>query len=120
MSQVGFLLATSMGDWGPFKQAFEGALDNSHHVTYHPANGAKGKQTDIQTAANELANGTVPCDIIVTAGTGAAVACKTAQGSAANPKQLIFASVGDAALSGLAPTKGGNFTGCCNGQANKA
>jgi len=83
----------------------------------HPPSGADGKDSAILKAAKDLADDR-SIDIIVTAGTAAALACK--QFTQANQKPFIFASLGDAQRSGLLPQPGGNFTGGCNGQANLA
>src|SRR5262249_35301940 len=78
-----------------------------------PANGAKGDPQDIATTAINFANDP-DCKVIVTAGTGAALACK----AATQTKPFVFASVGDPTLTGLVPgVDADNFTGGNNPQA---
>lgn len=115
MSKIGFLLATTQRDWAPYITAFKRKLQTHAPVKIHPPNGADGDANAILQAAKDLANDNT-IDVIVTAGTGAALACK--QATQANRKPFIFASIGDAQISGLLPQSSGNFGGCCNGQAN--
>ena len=61
---------------------------------------------------------TQPFDVIVTATTEAALACKRAMPLPNQKEQFVFASVGDPMLSGLIPTAGGNFTGGSNLQVD--
>src|SRR5690349_3597644 len=119
MPTVGFLLACNDTDWGRFIDAFTthlnqlnpGANPTIKYVPPRP-NGADGDSVQIQAAAHALATDAA-VDVIVTTGTGAALALK--QETQANSKPFIFASVGDAAISGLLPWPGGNFSGGSNG-----
>lgn len=116
--KVGFLLATTPDHWKRYIKWFKDklrTLNPTANVTVSPPNGADGDPTIIHQTAVDLANNS-SVDIIVTAGTLAGVECKTA--TQMNQKPFVFASVGDAAISGLTPQPGGNFTGGCNGQAN--
>ena len=113
MQSVGFLLATKPNHWAKYIQWFKAKLRtlNDADVIVLPPNGAAGDRNTILDNARYLAN---HFDVIVTAGTQAALACKEA--TQTNRKPFVFASVGDAAISGLTPHHGGNFTGGCNGQ----
>jgi ABC-type uncharacterized transport system substrate-binding protein len=114
MSNVGFLLATSPNDWSSYVARFKTklkALNPNASVNVYPTNGAGGDADAVLQAATYLANN---CNVIVTAGTMGALACQKA--TQANQKPFVFASVGDARISGLTPQPGGNFTGGSNGQ----
>jgi ABC-type uncharacterized transport system substrate-binding protein len=116
MSNVSVLLATNPTDWNSYLAKFKNKLKKlnpSAQVSVYPSGGAGGVAAAVQTAAMHLA-GDKSVDVIVTSGTMAALACK--QATQVNQKPFVFASVGDAALSGLSPQPGGNFTGGCNGQ----
>ena len=116
MSNVSFLLATKPNDWNSYVTSFKNKLKKLNpnaRVTVYPAGGAGGDAAAGQKAGMDLA-GDNTVDVIVTAGTMAALACK--QATQVNQKPFVFASVGDAASSGLSPQPGGNFTGGCNGQ----
>jgi ABC-type uncharacterized transport system substrate-binding protein len=108
--EVGFLIATSPSDWVRYINTFKQALNTPQvHITFVPPGGAKG---DPQTIAQAAAHLAITSEVIVTAGTGAALACK----GATQTTPIVFASVGDPAISGLIPQPGGNFTGGSNQQ----
>lgn len=114
--RLGFLLAENDTDWGDYITAFEGEitrLGTDVAITYMPLrpNGAGGKINEIRNAATYLASNS---DVIVTAGTAAALALKQATEATLTP--FVYASVGDPGLSGLMPRPGGNFTGGTNQQ----
>ena len=110
--QVAILVSTTNDDWKDYIKSFENALKTKAVISYHPPGGANGDAATIIETAEYLAK--TNADVIVTAGTGAALALKRA--TAANSKQFVFASVGDPAISGLLPQPGGNFTGGSNQQ----
>jgi putative ABC transport system substrate-binding protein len=106
------LIAASPGNWNRYIGWFKAKLRTPNvNITLLPPNGADGDPTAIQQAANYLA---ANVEVIVTASTQAALACKAATQSTAT--QVVFASVGDPAISGLSPQAGGKFTGCSNQQ----
>jgi len=114
--RLGFLLAEKWDNWDTYIDAFEkeiARLKTDVIITYAPPrpDGADGDAASIEEAADYLAKNT---DIIVTAGTRAALALKRATATTKTP--FVFASVGDPGLSGLTPQKGGNFTGGHNQQ----
>jgi len=110
---IGFLTATTPQDWTRYIQWFNGALKHNIQIKRLPVNGAKGNPQEIAKAATYFANDP-DCKVIVTAGTGAALACKLAT----QTKPFVFASVGDPTLTGLVPgVDGNNFTGGNNRQA---
>jgi ABC-type uncharacterized transport system substrate-binding protein len=113
MAKVGFLLATTQSDWGNYIGAFKARLAqlNNASVTVKPANGADADPAVIRQAALDLAGSS---DVVVTAGTQAALICQ--QVIPPTGKQFVYASVGDAGVSGLSPQAGGSFTGGSNGQ----
>lgn len=113
-NSVGFLLATNPSDWGTYLSWFKTklrTLNPAAGVKVYPPGGAGGEWADVLQAATDLVN-EAGIKVIVTAGTQGALACK--QATQANPKNFVFASVGDAQLSGLMPS--GHFTGGSNGQ----
>jgi putative ABC transport system substrate-binding protein len=116
--KIGFLIAPKLGDWTRYVQWFNAKLVHNIPIKKWPANGANGDPQTIRDAANLLANDR-DIKVIVTAGTGAALACKAATQS--NRKPFVFASVGDPMLSGLVPVPGSqdNFTGGNNRQADQ-
>jgi putative ABC transport system substrate-binding protein len=89
-------------------------MPSGTNITFLPPGGAVGDPVKISAAANYFAQNAF--DVVVTAGTEAALACKTAM--QANQRQFVFASVGDPAISGLIPASGGNFTGGSNLQVS--
>jgi len=110
---IGFLTATTPQDWNRYILWFNGALKHNIRITRLPTNGAKGNPQAIATTAINFANDPA-CKVIVTAGTGAALACK----AATQTKPFVFASVGAPTLTGLVPgVDGNNFTGGNNRQA---
>jgi ABC-type uncharacterized transport system substrate-binding protein len=113
-ANVGFLLATTPSDWATYLAAFRSKLrqlNPSARLKVHPSGGAGGDPNDVLTAARDLASDT-NIQVIVTAGTQGALACKTAT----TTKPFVFASVGDATISGLAGPANRNYTGGSNGQ----
>lgn len=113
MAKVGFLLATKPNDWNAYLASFRQQLMNGVTVSIQPPGGAGGDANVIRQTAITLANDNT-IDIIVTAGTLAALELQAA--TQANQKPFIYASVGDAKISGLLPQPGGNYTGGSNGQ----
>ena len=110
---IGFLTATTPQDWARYIQWFNGALKHNIQIRRLPQNGARGDPLVIATTAINFANDPA-CKVIVTAGTGAALACK----AATQTKPFVFASVGAPTLTGLVPgVDGNNFTGGNNRQA---
>jgi len=113
MSEVGFLLATAPEDWDPYVKKFIRKLGNRANVTVLPPKGANGNPDDIRRTAEYMVN---YFDVIVTAGTAAALICKEATRLNKHPP-VVFASVGDAGLSELdKPQPGRWYTGGSNGQ----
>jgi putative ABC transport system substrate-binding protein len=120
--KIGFLLAAKKLTWSDFISAFEGKLKTlswtpgtNLNIDYQEANGDEAQYETIATSF--VAAGV---DVIVTAGTEAAVACQIA--TRGNPISVVFASAGDPVYSGLvtsltAPT-GTNLTGCSNMQTD--
>jgi len=119
---IGFLVAATTAGWQPYTEAFEEGLltygwvkGTDYNIDYEPPGGAAGDLKAIQDAAKQFVKSGV--DLIVTAGTEAAKACRDA--TAIVP--IVFASVGDPVDSGLVAklsTPGGNLTGCSNMQTN--
>jgi putative ABC transport system substrate-binding protein len=135
--KIGFLVAAEPKVWHPYCKAFEeelkgkgwtigpgaGAKDVS--IDYEPTDntgtviGASGNANTYAIVANQFVSN--PVDVIVTAGNAAALACKIATQSQANPTPVVFASVGDPLGCGLVQNlspPGGNLTGCSNGQVD--
>jgi ABC-type uncharacterized transport system substrate-binding protein len=109
VKRVGFLVATTPNDWKRYIQWFEAKLKRLNpnvEIHYEPPGGADGDAATIMETAAYLAKYT---DVVITAGTGAALALKTATQDNRTP--FVFASIGDPGLSGLTPQPGGNFTG---------
>ena len=74
--EIGFLVATTPADWKRYIKWFKDALTTPHfEIDLSPPRGAKGDPKKIAAAAAYLAS---YADIIVTAGTEAALACKEA------------------------------------------
>ena len=72
--EVGFLVAASQSDWAPYIGKFRQRLTTPNvNITLLPPGGAKGDPVKISTTANYLAQNS---EVIVTAGTQAALACK--------------------------------------------
>jgi ABC-type uncharacterized transport system substrate-binding protein len=113
--QVGFLVATAEDDWKRYIKWFKDALKTDAVISYHPPGGANGDAAEINETAAYLAG---RVDVIVTLGTGAALALKRATATTKTP--FVFASVGDPGISGLTPQPGGNFTGGSNQQVGLA
>ena len=91
-SEIGFLVATTPADWKRYIKSFKDALTTPHfEIDLSPPRGAKGDPKKIAAAAAYLAS---YADIIVTAGTEAALACKEATRKDKSPP-FVFASVGD-------------------------
>jgi putative tryptophan/tyrosine transport system substrate-binding protein len=128
--KIGFLVAATPSVWQGYKKAFEdglkakgwtigngtGAKDVS--IDYQPKDGAGGKPDTYASAANQFVT-TNPVDVIVTAGTAAAQACRSATSSI----PIVFASAGDPVGCGLVQSlakPGGNVTGCSNMQLDQA
>jgi hypothetical protein len=112
MFQVGFLLATAPDDWKDYIKAFTNKLNKIADVTVLPPKGSNGNADDIRKTAEYMVD---HFDVIVTAGTLAALICKDATNTIRTP--VVFASVGDAGLSGLdMPEPGRWYTGGSNGQ----
>ena len=110
--EVGFLVATTPSDWAPYIGWFKARLTTPNvNITFLPPGGAAGDPVKISKAAKYLAENS---EVIVTAGTQAALACKAE--TQTNQTPFVFASVGDPTISGLSPQPGGNFTGCSNQQ----
>jgi putative ABC transport system substrate-binding protein len=107
--ELGFLVAAKMSYWGPYIEWFKAKLQTPVNITFLPPGGADGDPGEISDAAKYLAE---HCEVIVTSGTEAALACK----AATQTTPFVFASVGDPAISGLSPQPGGNLTGCSNQQ----
>jgi hypothetical protein len=117
--KIGFLVATKQGDWSRYIQWFEDKLKHKNMpIEKKPGGGAGGDTQKIIDAAVEPANDP-DVKVIVTAGTGAALALKAA--TQMNRKPFVFASVGDPTLSNLVPVPGStdNFTGGNNRQAQE-
>jgi hypothetical protein len=110
MSEVGFLVGARTSNWATYIGAFRARMPSGTNITFLPPGGAGGNTDQIRAAANYFAQNAF--DVVVTAGTEAALACKDAM--EANQRQFVFASVGDPEISTLIPTPGGNFTGCSN------
>jgi ABC-type uncharacterized transport system substrate-binding protein len=115
--QVGFLVAASPDNWDKYIKWFKAKLqalgNHDFNITFLPPAGAAGDANKIKEAAIYLAGNV---EVIVTAGTQAALACKAA--TQANQTPFVFASIGDPAISGLTPQAGGNFTGGSNQQVD--
>jgi putative ABC transport system substrate-binding protein len=119
---IGFLVATTRHAWSEFTDAFEDELrklGNDFKIEYQSASGLQNLYDEI---ANDFADPkrSVPIDIIVTGGTGPALACKRAT-AALKPLPVVFATAGDPAFSKLVTTNaspGGNLTGISNGQTD--
>jgi ABC-type uncharacterized transport system substrate-binding protein len=112
--QIGFLVAASPDNWTKYINWFKAKLRTRDiNITFLPPAGAAGDANKIKEAATYLAGNV---EVIVTAGTQAALACKAA--TQANQTPIVFASIGDPAISGLMPQAGGNFTGGSNQQVD--
>lgn len=126
--KIGFLVAATPNVWEGYKNAFEdglrargwtigngtGARDVS--IDYQPRDGAAGKPDMYARVATQFV--AIPVDVIVTAGTAAALACR----AATNSIPIVFASAGDPLHSGLVESltrPGGNVTGCSNMQIDQ-
>jgi ABC-type uncharacterized transport system substrate-binding protein len=118
--KVGLLITTTPGDWQDYIAAFTdewvkklGHTNNS--IKKGPSGGAHGNAQEIVQAALAF-QADADVKVVVTAGTGAALACK-----ANLTKPFVYAAVGDPALSSLVPeVDGNNFTGGNNRQADQA
>jgi putative ABC transport system substrate-binding protein len=117
--KIGFLVPTTLKVWEPYTRMFEAQLETHGWligkdvtIEYQQADGATRLYDDL--AENFVG---VPVDIIVTGGTGAALACKNATQSI----PIVFATAGDPVNSGLVASldkPGGNVTGISNQQSN--
>ena len=119
---IGFLVAAKKLTWSNFISAFESkltslgwTLGSNVNIDYQEANGDEGQYQSIATSFV-----TAGVNVIVTAGTEAAVACQIA--TRGNPISVVFASAGDPLYSGLVtslnhPT-GTNLTGGSNMQTD--
>ena len=117
--KIGYLIATKESDWARNIRWFDDKLKHkSMQKRKEPSGGAKGDSQKIIDAAVVLANDS-DVKVIVTAGTGAALAVKDA--TRMNRKPFVFASVGDPRISSLVPVQGStdNFTGGNNRQAEE-
>jgi putative ABC transport system substrate-binding protein len=127
--RIGFLVAATPSVWHGYKKAFEDGLEakgwtigngtgaKDVFIDYQPPDGAAGKPDTYASVANQFVR-TNPVDVIVTAGTAAALACK----SATNSIPIVFASAGDPLHGGLVTSlarPGGNVTGCSNMQIDQ-
>jgi ABC-type uncharacterized transport system substrate-binding protein len=118
--KVGLLITTTPGDWIDYVDAFTdvwvkklGHSNNS--IKRLPSGGARGEPQKIVQAARDF-EADSDVKVIVTAGTGAALACK-----AELTKPFVYAAVGDPTLSSLRPgVDGTNFTGGNNRQVDQA
>jgi putative ABC transport system substrate-binding protein len=128
--RIGFLVAATPNVWHGYKMAFEDGLKANGwtigngtgakdvFIDYQPEDGAAGKPDRYASVASQFVT-TNPVDVIVTAGTAAALACKSATSSI----PIVFASAGDPLDSGLVSSltrPGGNVTGCSNMQVDQA
>jgi putative tryptophan/tyrosine transport system substrate-binding protein len=128
--KIGFLIAGTPSVWDAYKKAFEGGLEakgwtigngsgaKDVSIDYQPKDGAAGRPDTYATVASQFVT-TNPVDVIVTAGTAAAQACRSATSSI----PVVFASVGDPVGCGLVQSltrPGGNVTGCSNMQLDQA
>jgi putative tryptophan/tyrosine transport system substrate-binding protein len=120
---IGFLVATTHHAWSEFTDAFEAQLNElgtEVKIQYQSASGLKDLY---QRIAQDFANPKRldPIDILVTGGTGAALACKYAT-AASNPKlPIVFATAGDPVGTGLVNSlahPGENLTGISNRQTD--
>jgi putative tryptophan/tyrosine transport system substrate-binding protein len=99
--QIGFLVAATMSAWRPYKKAFEHELETKDWTTgngtgakdvsidYQPNGGASGNPDTCASVAKQFAANRL--DVIVTAGTAAAQACRSATSSI----PIVIASAGD-------------------------
>jgi putative tryptophan/tyrosine transport system substrate-binding protein len=128
--KIGFLIAATPSVWDGYKKAFEDGLETKGwtigngsgakdvSIDYQPQDGAAGRPDMYASVANRFVT-TNPVDVIVTAGTAAAQACRSATSSI----PVVFASVGDPVGCGLVQSltkPGGNVTGCSNMQLDQA
>ena len=116
--QIGFLVAASPANWDKYVRWFKAKLRASDiNITFLPPAGANGDDNKIKEAATYLAGNV---EVIVTAGTQAALACKAA--TQQNQIPFVYASIGDPKISQLEPQPAsggqpaGNFTGGSNQQ----
>src|SRR5215475_6938969 len=118
--KVGLLITTTPGDWQDYIASFTdvwvrilGHPNNS--IKRLPSGGAHGDPQKVVQAARDFQADT-DVKVIVTAGTGAALICKTEL-----TKPFVYAAIGDPTLSHLLPgVDGTNFTGGNNRQADEA
>jgi putative tryptophan/tyrosine transport system substrate-binding protein len=126
--KIGFLIAATASAWQPYKKAFEDGLEakgwtigngtgaKDVSIDYQPEDGAAGNLNTYDTVAKQFVTNQV--DVIVTAGTSAAQACRSATSSI----PIVFASAGDPVRCGLVQSlrnPGGNVTGCANMQTDQ-
>lgn len=114
--KIGFLGATSPTIWGRFVTVFEARLrDNgwiNGHNLYIDYRWALGLKENYKSIAEHFASDGVK--VIVTSGTGPAIAVKEAIKNCANPPSVYFAAAGDPNNTGLNPS--GHITGELNEQ----
>jgi hypothetical protein len=117
--KVGLLITTTPGDWQDYIAAFTAEwvtkLGHSNSsIKKGPSGGAHGDARQVVQAAIDF-EADAEVKVVVTAGTGAALACK-----AKLTKPFVYAAVGDPTLSHLVPgVDGNNFTGGNNRQADQ-
>ena len=119
---IGFLVATTHHAWSQFTDAFEAQLKRLGTDFKIEYQSASGQQDLYDGIANDFADPKrpVPIDIIVTGGTGPALACKRATAALKLPP-VVFATAGDPVYSGLVNSyanPGGNLTGISNEQTD--
>ena len=85
--KVGFLIGPKLRDWTRYSQWFSDKLAHNIPIMKLPAGGADGDTQKIVDAATTLANDP-DIKVIVTAGTGAALACKAARKGIGNRLSL--------------------------------
>src|SRR5689334_15499357 len=118
--KVGLLITTTPGDWQDYVAAFTDEWvkklgHSASSIKKLPSGGAHGDAAKVVQAALDF-EADANVKVVVTAGTGAALACK-----ANLTKPFVYAAVGDPALNSLLPgVNGTNFTGGNNRQADQA
>jgi putative ABC transport system substrate-binding protein len=122
-TKIGFLGATTPTIWSAYVFALDcrlrelGWIDGANAVIDYQW--AEGKPKEFDRIAKYFVNH--GADIIITSGTGAALAAKYA--TADDPIPVVFAAAGDPKGAGLVKNfkkPGGNVTGLSNGQADLA
>jgi putative ABC transport system substrate-binding protein len=122
-TKIGFLGATTPTIWSAYVFALDqrlrelGWIDGANAAIDYQW--AEGKPSEFARIAKSLVNN--GADIIITSGTGAALAAKDATEDEGIP--VVFAAAGDPKKAGLVKSfaqPGGNVTGLSNGQADLA